>query len=174
MIGLKFWLTSLSSLRISSFTYLSVLSVINYNFHHYYLFQIKKISNQSYFLYNKIWKSFFFICEKLHILSVIYIYPRLDILWAARRMFLEKQRTLTRCTWSMLPVFSGVRDAHLLLSLWTNYFCYFMFFVVCVCFPSLPLDYILFVSAKILVSLITLKQYICRIQYNFNVCNKNI
>ena len=37
----------------------------------------------------------------------------------------------------MLPVFSGVRVAHLLLLLCMYDFNYFMFFVVCVCFPCL-------------------------------------
>ena len=50
-----------------------------------------------------------------------------------RRVFLEKQRTLTLpmhlVTWSTLLVFSGVRIAHLLLLLSVYYFSYFIFFV---------------------------------------------
>ena len=40
-------------------------------------------------------------------------------------------------TGSMLPVFSGVRDAHLLLFLCMYGFSYFVFFVIDVCFPCL-------------------------------------
>ena len=42
-----------------------------------------------------------------------------------------------RCTWCMLPAFSEVRVAHLLLLLCMNNFSYFMFVVVYVCFPCL-------------------------------------
>ena len=38
---------------------------------------------------------------------------------------------------SMIPVFSGFRDAHLFLFLCMYYFSYFMFFIVFVCFSTL-------------------------------------
>ena len=65
-------------------------------------------------------------------------------------IFLEKQRTLNL---PVLPVFGEVRVACLLLLFFTYYFCYFMFFFLCVYFPCLvlSLDYIVLISARILV-----------------------
>ena len=71
----------------------------------------------------------------------------------------SRGRLPCRCTWFMLPVFNGV--AHLPLLLFMYYFSYFMFFVVYICFPCLVFvpGYILFISARILVPLITLNQH---------------
>ena len=44
-----------------------------------------------------------------------------------------KRLTNYRCTWSILPVSSGVRVANLLSFLCTCFFGYIIFFVVCVC-----------------------------------------
>ena len=61
----------------------------------------------------------------------------------------------------MLPVFSGIRIAHLLLLICMYYFCNLTFFVVFVCFPCLflSLDYIHLIPARILVPFITLCIY---------------
>ena len=58
------------------------------------------------------------------------------------------------CTLTMYPVFIGVQVAHLLLLYCMYYFSHFIVFIVW----SLPLDYFLFISARILVSLITLSR----------------
>ena len=79
--------------------------------------------------------------------SLPHLYPGLDFLWATRRVFVEKQTTLT------LPghlvhasFFSGVRVAHLLLLLCRV--CLFFMFGLC--------PWILLISARILVPLVTL------------------
>ena len=71
----------------------------------------------------------------------------------------ERGRLSYQCIWSMLKVLGGVRVAHLLLLLLLlcmYYFGYFMYFVVCVSVfhaRSLLPDYILSISARILVPL---------------------
>ena len=63
------------------------------------------------------------------VIVFLFLFPRLDFLWPTRHVFLENQRTLSLL---MLPIFSGVRAAHLLLFLCRYYFGYLTFFVVCV------------------------------------------
>ena len=64
-----------------------------------------------------------------------FVWPGLDFLGTTRRMFLEKQRTLTISMHLVhAPSFRGVRVAHLLMLLCMYYFIYYMFFVVFVCF----------------------------------------
>ena len=72
-------------------------------------------------------------------------------------LFLPQRHLPYQCTWSMLPVFSGVRVAHLLLLLCMYYFSYFMSFVVYVFHVwSLFLDCILLITTRTLVPLTTL------------------
>ena len=94
----------------------------------------------------------------------------LGVLWYSN-IYLIIHLIPYRCTWSMIPVFSRVRIAHVLLLLCMYDFIYYMFFVVYVCFPCLvfvpgihsfdyrytigSLDYSL-ITAILLVPLITL------------------
>ena len=76
-------------------------------------------------LWSSSWTRWSLCCIHLHrenwfvqgVLVILssFVYPGLDFLLATRRVFLEKLlgRLPYRCTLSMLPVFSGVRVAHL-------------------------------------------------------------
>ena len=104
------------------------------------------------------------ICSMCHSFPLSFVYPGLDFLWATRRVFLEKQRTLT------IPV----HLVHAPSFLWspscsftfvTLCVLFWLFYVLCsVCLFSMSglswmsLDYVLLISARIFVPLITLSQ----------------
>ena len=77
------------------------------------------------------------VIQRVMVFLSSFVYPRLDFLWATRRVYKTRGRLPYQCIWSMLPGFSGVRVAHLLSLLCMYDFSYFMFFVRYVCFPYL-------------------------------------
>ena len=101
------------------------------------------------------------ICSLFHRFLSSLVYHELDFLWATRRVFLETQRMFKLPVHLVhAPSFSGVRVALLLLSPCMYYcFCYLLpisvFHVL-----SLSLKCILSISARILVPLITLSEYL--------------
>ena len=75
------------------------------------------------------------VCSMCHSFLSSFVYSGLDSLWATRRVFQEKQRTLTQPVHLVNdPNFSGVQVSHLLLFLCTCYFGHFMFFILYICF----------------------------------------
>ena len=84
------------------------------------------------------WNPGYWFIQRVIVFLASFVYPGLDLLWATRRVFLEKQRTLILPLHLVMhPVFSGIRVAHLILLLCMYDFGYFKFFVLYVCFPCL-------------------------------------